>query len=104
MSKVYDYRTHGEPISYIKLLEVLFDLLRSTLLLKQKLSGDYEDIQFKINPYDPCLPIKMTHKLYTTVNWYVDDLKVSHEESAKATNFIMALTGIHGSSLSVSRG
>ena len=38
-----------------------------------------------------------------TVTWDVDDSKVSHEESAEATTFIMATSGICRNCLAVTR-
>ena len=88
----------------MKLLKVLYGLLRSALLFYKKLRNDLEDIGFEVNPHDPCVANKTINGSRMTVTWYVDDLKVSHKESTEVTKFVIALGGIYGDGLSVTRG
>ena len=37
---------------------------------------------FELNEYDPCVVNKMINRKECTVAWYVDDYKISHENSA----------------------
>ena len=48
----------GVLMLYIKLTKALCGLLRSPLLYYKKLSGNLEGLEFKINPYDPCVADK----------------------------------------------
>ena len=70
---------NGEPVLYVKLSKVLYGLLRPALLFHKKLRKELEDMDFKINPYEPCIPNNMVNGSQITVTWYVDDLKISHK-------------------------
>ncbi len=45
----------GEPMLYVKLNKALYRLLKSALLFYKKLVAEMESMEFKLNPYDPCV-------------------------------------------------
>ena len=45
----------GEPILYVKLNEMLYDLLKSALLWYKKLRAKLEEMGLSVNLYDPCI-------------------------------------------------
>ena len=61
---------------------------------------------FESNLYDPCVANKTVNgsQIQIAVTWNVYDLKVSHKESTEVTKLMMALDGIYGNGLSVTRG
>ena len=100
----------GTPILYVRLKNVLYGILRSSLLLYRKLRGELEAYGFKINLYDPCMGNKMVNtqtlvpvidkkgriirdkngskkmckvkeEKRITVIWHVDDLMMSCEDN-----------------------
>jgi hypothetical protein len=50
----------GTKILYVKLQKALYGLMRASLLFYWKLRKELEAYGFEINPYDPCVPNKMT--------------------------------------------
>ena len=52
---------NGKAILYVKLLKALYVLLRSDLLFYKKLRKELEDMDLKINPYDPYIANKMVN-------------------------------------------
>ena len=46
---------------------------------------------FKLNPYDPCVAIKDINGKQCTICWYVDDTKISHEDSKVVDSVIKEL-------------
>ena len=76
-----DPRNHGKdgkPILYVRLLKALYGCLRSALLFYRKLRTDLENMGFKVNPYDPCVPNRIVCGTQQSIVWHVDDLKLSH--------------------------
>ena len=59
---------------------------------------------FVLNPYDPCVANRDIEGSQQTVTWHVDDLKVSHVNTAEHTQTIRALAKIYGHGITVSRG
>ena len=58
------------------------------MLFYKKLKKDLESIQFKVNPYDPCVANSMVNGKQHTVTWHVDDLKSSHVDLKVNDRFI----------------
>ena len=85
---------NGEPMLYVKLLEALYELLKSALLFYKKLAGELVDIGFEINPYDPCVANKNVNGTQMTIMWDVDDLMVSHKEPAEVSKFLLKMAKI----------
>ena len=49
----------GKLVLYVRLQKALYGCLKSALLFYEKLVGYLEAHGFRINPYDPCVAIKM---------------------------------------------
>jgi hypothetical protein len=75
----------GTAILYVKMQKALYRLLRSALLFYKKLVADLESDVFVLNPYDSCVANKVVDGKQMTVCWHVDNLKVSHCDSAQVT-------------------
>jgi hypothetical protein len=56
----------------------LYGTMVASLLYYRKFAKSLTDIQFTINPYDPCVANKIIDAKQMTICWHVDDLKVSH--------------------------
>ena len=97
------YDSKRRPILYLKLVKALYGCLRSALLFYLKLMGDLLEYGFEINPYDPCVANKLVNGKQLTVTFWVDDLKVSHEDSNVVTKFIKWLEDKYGK-MRTSRG
>ena len=74
-------------------------MMKSALWFYQKLKVDLESYDFSINPYNPCVPNAIIKGKQMTVTWYVDNLKVSHEDPAEITKFANYLAVIYGKKL-----
>eukprot|EP00804_Cyclotella_cryptica_P007797 CCRYP_001374-RA/>CCRYP_001374-RA protein AED:0.44 eAED:0.44 QI:0/0/0/1/0/0/3/0/308 len=58
-------------------------MLKSALLFYKKLLTNLVAKGFAVNPYDPCVMIKMIRGKQMTICWHVDDLKISHRRKAE---------------------
>ena len=52
----------------------------SSLLYYRKFCKTIKHLDFKINPYDPCIASRTIDKNQQTICWHVDDCKISHVE------------------------
>ena len=50
---------NGKAVLYLELLKELYVMSIASLLFHPKLRKDIESIDFKLNPYDPCVANKM---------------------------------------------
>jgi len=76
------------PIIYVKLKNVLYVLMRASLLFYRKLQRELEDYGFTVNPYDPCVANKTTECGWQlTVIWHVDNLMSSCMDNFELTKF-----------------
>jgi hypothetical protein len=66
-------------------------MLQSSLLYYKKFRKDLEEIEFVVNPYDPCVANRMVKGKQHTVTWHVDDLKSSHIDSKVNEEFLVWL-------------
>ena len=58
---------------------------------------------FSINPYDPCVANKSIRGKQCTICWYVNDTKISHEDSTVVDWVIEQIEGKFGK-MTVTRG
>jgi hypothetical protein len=56
----------------------LYGAMVASLLCYRKFAKSLTDIQFTINPYNPCVAKKIIDGKQMTICWDVDDLKASH--------------------------
>jgi hypothetical protein len=95
----------GMPILYVKLKKALYGLKRASLLFYWKLQRELEDHGFTVNPYNPCVVIKMTKcGSQLTVIWHVDDLMSSCVDNFELTKFSCYLAKIYGQKLTMHTG
>jgi hypothetical protein len=95
-----------EKVMYVELLKALYGTVRAARLFWEKLTGKLQEWGFTPNPYDPCVMNKMVDGKQLTVAWHVDDLKISHVESAVVDEFIRDMESEFGKEapLNQSRG
>ena len=74
------YSPNGQAMLYVRLSESLYGMLRAALLFYKSLRSDFENMGFKIKPYDPCAENKMVNGHQMTIFWHLDDLKMSHKD------------------------
>ena len=82
----------GVPMLYVRLSKALYGMLRAALLFYKKLCSDLEDMEFEVNPYDPCVANKIINGTQCTICWHVDDLKISHKDPAVVTQVCNTLS------------
>ena len=78
-------------VLYLKILKALDDCVESALLWYQLFSSELTKIGFIINDYDKYVANKMINGKQCTITWYVDDVKVSHEDSEVVSNIFKIL-------------
>ncbi|KAL7571930.1 hypothetical protein ACA910_006562 [Epithemia clementina (nom. ined.)] len=77
----------GNKILYVIVTKAIYGMLVSALLFYKKLKKDLEEIGFEVNPYDPYIANQMINGKQHTITWYVNDLKLSHEDSKVNNEF-----------------
>ncbi|KAG7373061.1 reverse transcriptase RNA-dependent DNA polymerase [Nitzschia inconspicua] len=97
----------GKKVLYTQLDKVLYGALQSALLFWKKLTAYVVDtLGFEINPFDACVANKVIKGKQCTIVWYVDDLKLSHEDPAVVEDIFAKLQAEFGKEapLTVTRG
>jgi Reverse transcriptase (RNA-dependent DNA polymerase) len=105
--KQYVTYENGKRVLYTKLNKALYGTLQASRLFWERLSSFLIDMNgFERNPYDFCVVNKVVNGKQLTIVWYVDDLKISHEDSNVVTDVIEILKAEFGkqSALTVRRG
>ncbi len=67
----------------------------AALLFYMKLIEGLEGIGFYLNPYDQCVSNKVINGFQMTLAFHVDDLKISHRDSAVVRNIIAWFKSIY---------
>ena len=70
----------GKKVLYVQLLKAMYGTLTAPILWYQLFADTLTSRGFTINPYDLCVANKLVNDKQLTICWYVDDLKVSHED------------------------
>ena len=89
----------GEKVLYLQVLRPIYGMLESALLFYKKVVKDLKERGFTINPYDPCVANMMVNGKQLTVQWHVDDMKMSHMEKEVLEDLVDYLQykyGLHG--------
>jgi hypothetical protein len=68
----------GVPQLLVQCQNALYGTMVASLLYYRKFAKSLTDIDFIINPYDPCVANKIIDGKQMTICWHVDDLKASH--------------------------
>ena len=78
--------------------------MRIALLFYKKLVADLESRGFDLNPYDTCVVNKKINGKKFTINWHVDDLKLSHVDKEVVDKMIVWMKGLYGNDMRIYRG
>ena len=65
--------------------------MQSALLWYETFKDYLQGQGFKLNPYDQCAANKQINNKQCTIVWYVDDIKISHEDPKVVTTVINGL-------------
>jgi hypothetical protein len=96
----------GKPVIYVRLLKALYGTMQASLLFWRDLTAELKRAGFIINPYDECVANKTVNGKQCTVLWHVDDLKISHVDSAVVDDILLMLDKRYGKDapLTITRG
>jgi hypothetical protein len=86
--KKFVQEINGKKVLYLKVLRALYGCIESALLWYDLFANTLQKEGFKINPYDKCVANKTINGSQCTIVWYVDDVKVSHQDEKEVTNII----------------
>jgi hypothetical protein len=71
----------GSKQLLVQCQNALYDTMITSLLYYLKFVKSLTDIDFVINPYDPCVANKMIEGDQVTICFHVDDCKLSHHKN-----------------------
>jgi hypothetical protein len=71
----------GSKQFLVQCQNALYGTMVASLLYYQKFVNSLTDIDFVINPYDPCVANKMIEGNQMTICFHVDDCKLSHRKT-----------------------
>ena len=80
-----------------KVTKAIYRTLLGAVLFYNKLKGVLTKMEFEINDYDECTFNKMINGKQCTIQFHVDDLKLSHLEQHELDKIIDHLNVIFGS-------
>ena len=66
------------------------------LLFYRNLCGNLKQMEFELNPYDPCVANKVVNGNQLTVCWHVDDLLMTHAEEEVIRELVGGLEKTYG--------
>jgi len=92
----YVHHRRGQAYIYCKVNVAIYGTLKAALLFWKKLSTSLKLQGFEINPYDWCIANKDINGSQCTIVWHVDDLKISHKDSAVVSAIITSLNAEYG--------
>ncbi len=78
----------GKKVLHLCLQKALYGMMKSALLVYQKLVSELRSMGFIINPYDPCVANKIVNRKQLTLQWHVDDLMISHVNIMAINKFL----------------
>lgn len=93
----------GKEVLYVQLDKALYGCVQSALLWYELYSSTLEKMGFKLNPYDLCVANCEIQGKICTICWYVDDNKISHEETSVVDEVISKIESKFGE-MSKTRG
>ena len=88
-NKIIRSKGHKKKFIYGQLIKVLYRTLFRAILFYNKLSKHLINHGFVQNEYDMCIFNKMVNGEKITVQFHVDDLKVSHKDQAIPEDFLV---------------
>ncbi len=88
---------NGKKVIYLVVLKAIYGMLQASLLWYKKFRSDLEAIDFKFNPYDPCVANRITDGNQHTVRFHVDDIMASHVRSKVNDDLLAWANKMYGS-------
>ena len=79
---------NGKKVLYLRLNKALYGCVVSSLVWYELFSKTLKQMGFEINPCDMCVANKMVNGKQCPIVWYVDGLKVSHEDEGVVNDII----------------
>ena len=92
----YVSKKRNQAYIYCRVNVAIYGTLKAALLFWKKLSSSLKMRGFEINPYDWCVANKDINGSQCTIVWHVDDLKISHKDSAVIDEIIASLKSEYG--------
>jgi len=90
----------GKGILYAKVKKAIYGCVRSAYLFYLKLKPDLTSWEFKEDPYDGCTVNKTfkngRNKYQCTIQWHVDDLKISCKSNRVIKTVVQRLKEVYG--------
>ena len=93
----------GKRKLYVRLTKALYGLVRSALLWYNLFSSTLINDDYVLNNYDACIANKVVNGKQLTIQFYVDDLKISHVDPKVVDKALSSLEERFGK-LEASRG
>ena len=87
----YVHQRRGQAYIYCRVNVTIYGTLKAALLFRKNPSSSLEQHNFIINPYDWCVANKDINGTQCTIIVHVDDLKISHKDSAVVDEVITSL-------------
>ena len=84
-------KDHKKKFLYGRLVKAVYGTLLGAIIFYNKLSKHLTDHEFTQNEYGMCKFNKMVNDEQITVQFHVDDLKVSHKEQSVLDDFLKDL-------------
>ena len=92
----YVHQRRGQAYIYCRVNVAIYGTLKEALLFWKKLSSSLKQRGYVINPYDWCVANKYINELQCSIVWHVDDLKISHQDTAVVDEVIASLRAKYG--------
>jgi hypothetical protein len=86
-------------VIYVEMMKALYGMLQSLLLYYKKFRKDLEEIEFEINPYNPCIANRFVNNKQHNVTWHVDNFKLSHIDPKVNNKFLSWLKTKYASNI-----
>jgi hypothetical protein len=90
------YGRNGKKFIYAKLTKAVYGTLLGAILFYEKLSKQLVDWGYEINCYDRCTFNKMIDGNQITIQFHVDDLKLSHKKQSVIDDVLNDLNDTFG--------
>jgi hypothetical protein len=78
----------GEKVLYLHLQKAFYGMMKSALLVYQKLVSEFKSMGFVVNPYDPCIANMIVDGHQLILRWHADDLMISHIDMSAINDFL----------------
>ena len=90
------HQRRGQAYIYCRVEVAIYGTLKAALLFWKKLSRSLKQHNFIINPYNWCFANKDINGTKYTIVCHVDDLMISHKDSAVVHKAIASLSDEYG--------